>query len=120
VAKKLLLPWDVLLHAWFDLSSDMPPAVVHREFFGRDGAFRAGPQDAEFDRRFGTLARTTGPAEARRLAEEIDRYCFELSRPTERRSRSPTPDRQKCPLKRGNVRPAGRPVRGAAAGGFRP
>jgi ABC-type transport system substrate-binding protein len=79
VEKKLSLPWDVLLHAWFDLSSDMPPAVVHREFFGQDGAFRAGPEDARFDRLFRTLARTTDPEEARRLAEEIDRYCFEQS-----------------------------------------
>ena len=80
VEKKLPLPWDVLLHAWFDLSSDMPPAVVHREFFGADGAFRAGPEDAEFDRMFATLARTTDPDEGRRLAEEIDRYCFEQSK----------------------------------------
>jgi ABC-type transport system substrate-binding protein len=80
VEKKLPLPWDVLLHAWFDLSSDMPPAVIHREFFGHDGAFRAGPPDAEFDRRFGALARATDPAEARRLAEDIDRYCFEQSK----------------------------------------
>jgi ABC-type transport system substrate-binding protein len=79
VEKKLPLPWDVLVHAWFDLSSDMPPAVVHREFFGHDGAFRAGPQDAEFDRRFGALARTTDPEQARELAEDIDRYCFEQS-----------------------------------------
>ena len=80
VEKKLPLPWDVLLHAWFDLSSDMPPAVVHREFFGHDGAFRAGPFDTDFDRRFAALARTTEPAEARRLAEDIDRYCFEESK----------------------------------------
>jgi peptide/nickel transport system substrate-binding protein len=80
VEKKLPLPWDVLVHAWFDLSSDMPPAVVHREFFGQDGAFRAGPPDSEFDRRFGTLARTTDPAEGQRRAEDIDRYCFEHSK----------------------------------------
>jgi len=36
--------------------------------------------DAEFDRLFGTLARTTDPDEARRLAEEIDQYCFEQSK----------------------------------------
>jgi ABC-type transport system substrate-binding protein len=80
VEKKLPLPWDVLVHAWFDLSSDMPPAVIHREFFGHDGAFRAGPPDGEFDRRFATLARTTDPAEGQRLAEDIDRYCFEHSK----------------------------------------
>jgi peptide/nickel transport system substrate-binding protein len=79
VEKKLPLPWDVLLHAWFDLSSDMPPAVVHREFFGHDGAFRAGPPDADFDRSFAALARATDADEARRRAEELDRYCFEQS-----------------------------------------
>ena len=79
VEKKLPLGWDVLLHPWFDLSSDMPPAFVHREFFGHDGAFRAGPEDEEFDRRFAELARTTDPDEARRQAEEVDRYCFEQS-----------------------------------------
>jgi peptide/nickel transport system substrate-binding protein len=53
-----------------------PPRVLRPH----DGAFRAGPQDAEFDRLFGTLARETDPQDARRLAEEIDRYCFEQSK----------------------------------------
>jgi len=44
VEKKLPQPWDLLVHAWFDLSSEAPPAAVHREFFGTDGAFRAGPE----------------------------------------------------------------------------
>ena len=57
----------------------MSAAFVHREFFGHDGAFRAGPEDAEFDRRFAELARTTDADEARRRAEEVDRYCFEQS-----------------------------------------
>jgi ABC-type transport system substrate-binding protein len=77
VEKKLTPPWDVLLHAWFDLSSDLPPAVVHREFFGFDGAFRAGPEDAEFDRRFAELVRQTDPAAATAAAEDLDRYCFD-------------------------------------------
>ena len=96
---------------WFDLSSDMPPAVVHREFFGQDGAFRAGPQDAQFDRLFADSGAHDRPDAARRLAEDIDRHCFEqsrrsssarrrrctpststsTSRPTERRSSWPTP-----------------------------
>jgi ABC-type transport system substrate-binding protein len=77
VEKKLTPAWDVLLHAWFDLSSDLPPAVVHREFFGTDGAFRAGPEDPEFDRRFAEIVRRTDPAAATAGAEELDRYCFE-------------------------------------------
>jgi ABC-type transport system substrate-binding protein len=77
IEKKLVPPWDVLIHGWFDLSSDLPPAVVHREFFGSDGAFRAGPPNAEFDRLFGDLVSRIDPQEARRGAEVIDKWCFD-------------------------------------------
>lgn len=80
IEKKLSPPWDVLLNPWFDLSSDNPAAFVHREFFGHDGAFRAGPPDPEFDRIFGELARTIDPDHARSLAEDIDRYVYEQSK----------------------------------------
>jgi hypothetical protein len=56
VEKKLDQPWDLLVHAWFDMSSEAPPAVVHREVFGRDGAFRVGPEDPGFDRLFARMA----------------------------------------------------------------
>ena len=80
VEKKLPLPWDVLMHPWFDLSSDMPPGFVHREFYGHDGGFRAGPEDPEFDRLFAELVRTTDAGAARQLAERIDSYAFEQSK----------------------------------------
>jgi peptide/nickel transport system substrate-binding protein len=77
IEKKLVPPWDVLIHAWFDLSSDLPPAAIHREFFGRDGAFRAGPPLEEFDRLFDELVRCIDPEQARRAAEAIDRWAFD-------------------------------------------
>ena len=77
VEKKLDLPWDVLVHAWFDLSSEAPPAAVHREFFGTDGAFRAGPPDEGFDRLFHRMAISLEPGKLVQIAEEIDRYCFD-------------------------------------------
>ena len=80
VEKKLAPPWDVLLNPWFDLSSDNPIAFVHREFFGHDGGFRAGPVDPEFDRMFAELARTTDPDRSRTLAEQVDKYVFEQSK----------------------------------------
>ncbi|MBV9819054.1 MAG: hypothetical protein JOZ07_11990 [Solirubrobacterales bacterium] len=80
IEKKLTPPWDILIHAWFDLSSDLPPAVMHREFFGDDGAFRAGPPDAEFNRRFGALVKMTSAEEAQTAAGEIDRYCYDESK----------------------------------------
>ena len=77
VEKKLDLPWDLLVHAWFDLSSEAPPAAVHREFFGQDGAFRAGPPDAGFDELFARMAVELDGTELVRIAEDIDRYCFD-------------------------------------------
>lgn len=77
VEKKLDQPWDLLVHAWFDLSSEAPPAAVHREFFGRDGAFRAGPEDAGFDELFGRMAVELDGGRLVQIAEEIDAYCFD-------------------------------------------
>jgi len=77
IEKKLTPAWDILIHAWFDLSSDLPPAVMHREFFGHDGGFRAGPPDPEFDRRFHELVSETDAARAQEAARELDRYCFD-------------------------------------------
>jgi ABC-type transport system substrate-binding protein len=73
VEKKVTPPWDVLLHAWFDLSSDAPPATVHREFFGADGAFRAGPEVPEFDRLFAEFKAISDPERQGEAAAEIDR-----------------------------------------------
>jgi peptide/nickel transport system substrate-binding protein len=80
IEKKLRPPWDILVHAWFDLSSDLPPAVMHREFFGDDGGFRAGPPDPEFDRRFAELVKMTDAPTAQNAAREIDQYCFDESK----------------------------------------
>ena len=75
--KKLSPPWDMLITGWFDLSSEAPPAVVHREFFGSDGAFRAGPELAAFDELYTEMARQLDGSRLVQLAEQIDRYVFE-------------------------------------------
>ncbi|MCW2537535.1 MAG: ABC-type dipeptide transport system periplasmic component-like protein [Modestobacter sp.] len=72
--KKLDLPWDVLVHPWFDLSSEAPPAAVHREFFGLDGAFRAGPPDDGFDALFDEMKVQLEGAALVEVAERIDAY----------------------------------------------
>lgn len=77
VEKKLDLPWDVLVHAWFDLSSEAPPAAVHREFFGLDGAFRAGPPDDAFDALFDEMKVQLDGAALVGVAERIDAYVQE-------------------------------------------
>lgn len=77
VEKKLPLPWDVCLHAWLDLSADAPPAVMHREFFGATGAFRAGPPLPEFDRMLGVYVTEIDPGRFDEIATRIDRYCYD-------------------------------------------
>ena len=77
VEKQLDLPWDVLVHFWFDLSSELPPAAVHREFFGSDGAFRAGPEVPQFDRLFASLVAEREPARVLPIAERLDDFVFD-------------------------------------------
>lgn len=77
VEKTMSLPFDVLLHAWFDLTSDAPPAVMHREYYHSGGALRAGPPIPEFDELLGRYASQIDPEMLNGLAEDIDRYVYE-------------------------------------------
>ncbi len=77
VEKKLTPPWDVFISGWFDLSSEAPPAAVHREFFGSDGAFRVGPEIPEFNRLYSEMAAQIDGAKLVKVAEQIDRYVFD-------------------------------------------
>jgi len=77
IEKKLTAPWDLLLFGWFDLSSEAPPAAVHREFFGRDGAFRMGPPNPEFDKLFEEMKVQLDGELLVEVAERIDAHCFD-------------------------------------------
>ena len=77
VEKVLPLPFDVLVHAWFDLASDAPPAVVHREYFHSGGAFRAGPPIPEFEEMMGRFVAQTDVQQLQAVAAEIDRFVYD-------------------------------------------
>jgi len=77
IEKVLPLPFDVLVHAWFDLSADAPPAVLHREFFHSTGAFRAGPPIGELEQLLARFAVTTDPVALGRLTTDIDRFVYD-------------------------------------------
>lgn len=77
VEKNLALPFDVLVHAWFDLAAGYPPAVIHREYFHSLGAFRAGPLVPEFEE---LMARSVVETDAEKLTElgkQIDRLAYD-------------------------------------------
>ncbi len=75
--KNLPLPFDVLVHAWFDLAAGYPPAVIHREYFHTLGAFRAGPPVPEFEELFARSLAETDGQRLGALAREIDRLVYE-------------------------------------------
>lgn len=77
VEKNLPLPFDVLVHAWFDLAAGYPPAVIHREYFHSLGAFPAGPPLPEFE---DLMARSVVETDAEKLSElgkQIDRLVYD-------------------------------------------
>lgn len=77
IEKKLLPNWDVLLTQWYALFAEATPAFIHREFFGADGALRAGPKIPEFDKRFAAMSAETNRLKRTELAKEIDRYVHD-------------------------------------------
>ena len=79
--KNLPLPFDILVHAWFDLAAGYPPAVIHREYFHTLGAFRAGPPVPEFEELIGPLRRGDRRTEAHR-ARQTDRHVSSTTRPS--------------------------------------
>jgi peptide/nickel transport system substrate-binding protein len=77
VEKVLPLPFDVLVHAWLDLSSDAPPAFIHSQFFHTTGAFRAGPSIPEFDDLMARFAAATDPNTLTALTTDLDRFAYD-------------------------------------------
>jgi peptide/nickel transport system substrate-binding protein len=77
VEKVLPLPFDVLVHAWIDLSSDAPPAFMHSQFFSSTGAFRAGAPIPEFDELLGRFAVATDQRVVTELTTDLDRFAYD-------------------------------------------
>jgi peptide/nickel transport system substrate-binding protein len=75
--KKLIPDWDILLVDTFALFSEDTPAFFHREFFGWDGALRAGPELPEFDLLFSAMATEVDPQRRVEWAKKIDRFAYD-------------------------------------------
>ena len=77
VQKVLPAPFDVLLFAWFDLTSDAPAAFVHSWLYHSLGPFRAGPPVEEFEQLMARYVRQTDGAELNRLDLEMERLAHD-------------------------------------------
>lgn len=67
--------WDIKLVWYFDWSPSFPVGVVHREFFGKDGQFRAtAEEDATFDGLYQRLLKTPHEPAQEEVVKEVERY----------------------------------------------
>jgi peptide/nickel transport system substrate-binding protein len=77
LAEKRLIPnWDIFLDSPSALFLEGTPAFFHREFFGIDGALRAGPESSEFDTLYQAMAEETDRLKMLESAKEIDRFVY--------------------------------------------
>lgn len=79
VEKVMPLPFDLLILAWIDLTSDAPPAFMHGELYSETGPFRAGPPVERFETLMGQFATEVDPDRQNELAVEIDKFVYEES-----------------------------------------
>jgi ABC-type transport system substrate-binding protein len=77
IEKVLPLPFDVLVFAWLDLSSDAPPAFMHSQFFHTAGAFRAGPPIPQFDELMARFAAATDQRTLTAVTTDLDRFVYD-------------------------------------------
>jgi len=72
--------WDIKLVWHFDWSPQYPVGVVHREFFGANGAHRSMPEDPGFDALYAKLLRTPRQPAQEEVVREVERYVHEQAR----------------------------------------
>ena len=77
VEKVLPLPFDILLFAWIDLTSDAPAAFMHGELYGGTGPFRMGPPVEKFEELMGRFAVEVDSGRQGELSAEIDRFVYD-------------------------------------------
>ncbi len=69
--------WDIKIVQHFDWSPHFPAGVVFREFFGKDGGFRAMPEDPKFDALYQKILSQTDPAEQEKTTREMEQYEYD-------------------------------------------
>jgi len=69
--------WDLWLVAHFDWSPEFPAGAVHREFFGKDGAFRMMKEDPAFEQMYAMLVATWEPAQQEKLVQQIEKDIYD-------------------------------------------
>ena len=74
--KKLVPSWDILLATATALFYEDTPAYFHREYFGANGALRAGPELPHFNLLYQRMAAEVDKRKRVQISKEIDHYVF--------------------------------------------
>lgn len=69
--------WDLNMVFHFNWSPQYPVGVVHREFFGKDGGFRAQPDSAGFDAFYAKLLKTTDRGAQEKMVQDLEATIHE-------------------------------------------
>ena len=69
--------WDLNLVFHFNWSPQYPVGVVHREFFGKGGGFRAQPDSSGFDAFYAKLLKTTDQAAQEKMVQDLEATIHE-------------------------------------------
>ena len=71
--------WDINLVEHFDWSPGFTAGVVLREFFGKDGAFRASADSAAFDALYAKILATPDPAAQDKIMQEMEQWAYDTA-----------------------------------------
>ena len=69
--------FDIKLVWHFDWSPEFPLGVVHREFFGEDGAYRAGPTDPELIALWEKVLAEPDHAKQEAIVQEYEKHIYD-------------------------------------------
>ena len=71
--------WDINLVEHFDWSPAFAAGVVYREFFAKDGGFRASADSSAFDALYTKAQATTDPAAQAKVMQEMEQWAYDTA-----------------------------------------
>ena len=71
--------WDINLVEHFDWSPAFAAGVVYREFFAKDGGFRASADSSTFDALYAKAQGTVDPAAQAKVMQEMEQWAYDTA-----------------------------------------
>lgn len=71
--------WDINLVEHFDWSPAFAAGVIHREYFGKDGGFRASPDSSAFDDMYAKVKANPDPAAQVKVMQLMEKWAHDTA-----------------------------------------